>query len=146
MKNKIKLNNFILWCKGWHQPVNEDDVLNDSRKILTLDGYLSCNNPINISLNYIDALVKDGTIQPIRLMLWNEEIVKYMYIYNFNYNEALLYRIRNFFAFECSELPLNPPIYSRKLYKLGFVAPKYFGNSYKLANYKINKFFNKHYE
>ena len=56
MKNKIRLNNFILWCKGWYQSINRDDVLNDARKILTLDGYLSCNNPINISLNYIDTL------------------------------------------------------------------------------------------
>ena len=39
-------------------------------------------------------------------------------------------------------IKLNPPVYSRKLYKMGFVAPKYFGNSYKMANYKANKFFN----
>lgn len=64
----------------------------------------------------------------------------------FNYNEALLYRIRNFFAFECNKLPLNPPIYSRKIYKLGFIAPTNFGNSYKLANYKANKFFNKKWD
>ena len=64
-------------------------------------------------------------------------------MYNVNYNEALLYKVRNFFAFECNKLPLTPPVYSRKLYKLGFVAPTHFGNSYKLANYKANKFFNK---
>ena len=34
------------------------------------------------------------------------------------------------------------PKYSRKLYKLGFIAPTYFGNSYKMANYKVNKIFN----
>jgi hypothetical protein len=142
--NNIRLNHFRLWCKNWYQPIDSGmDIITEARKILTLDGYLSCNNPIAISLNYIDDLVKDGIIQPIRLLVWNEEIVRYMSVYDFNYNEALLYRIRNFFAFECYKLPLNPPIYSRKIYKLGFVAPTNFGNSYKLANYKTNKFFNK---
>lgn len=144
MEKKIRLNNFILWCKGWYQPIdNRVDIITEARKILTLDEYLSCNNPIAISLNYIDDLVKDGIIQPIRLLAWNEEIVRYMSMYNFKYNEALLYKIKNFFAFECDKLPLNPPIYSRKIYKLGFIAPTHFGNSYKLANYKANKFFNK---
>lgn len=142
--DKVRLNHFILWCKNWYEPIdNRVDIITQARKILTLDEYLSCNNPIAISLNYIDYLVKDGIIQPIKLMTWNEEIVKYMSMYNFNYNEALLYRIRNFFAFECDKLPLNPPIYSRKIYKLGFIAPTHFGNSYKLSNYKANKFFNK---
>ena len=142
--DKVRLNHFILWCKNWYEPIdNRVDIITQARKILTLDGYISCNNPIAISLNYIDDLVKDGIIQPIKLMIWNAEIVKYMSIYNFNYNEALLYRIRNFFSFECDKLPLNPPIYSRKIYKLGFIAPTHFGNSYKLSNYKANKFFNK---
>jgi hypothetical protein len=142
--DKVRLNHFRLWCKNWYQSIDSRvDIITEARKILTLDGYLSCNNPIAITLNYIDDLVKDGIIQPIRLIKWNEEIVRYMSMYDFNYNEALLYRIRNFFAFECNKLPLNPPIYSRKIYKLGFIAPTNFGNSYKLANYKTNKFFNK---
>ena len=141
---KIRLNHFVLWCKHWYQPVdNKTDTIAQAQKILILDDYLYCNNPIAISLNYIDDLVNAGIIQPISLMMWNQEIVKYMSMYNFNYNEALLYRIRNFFAFECSKLPLNPPIYSRKVRKLGFIAPTHFGNSYKLANYKANKFFKK---
>lgn len=142
--DKVRLNNFILWCKNWYQSTdNTMDIITEARKILTLDGYLSCNNPIFIALRYIDELVNKGIIEPISLSVWNEEIVKYMVIYHVNYNEALLYRIRNFFAFECVKLPLIPPIYSRKLYKIGFIAPTYFGNSYKLANYKANKFFNK---
>lgn len=141
--DKVRLNNFVLWCKTWYQSIDDRvDIITQARKILTLDGYLSCNNPIAISLNYIDDLVKDGIIKPIKLMRWNEEIVMYMSMYNINYNEALLYRIRNFFAFECGKLPLDPPIYSRKIYKLGFIAPKQLGGSYKLANYKANKFFN----
>ncbi len=137
---KIRLNNFILWCKGWYQPIKTDmDFVAQAQKALVLDGYLPCNNPISIALIFIDELVAKVLTEPIRLSVWNEEIVKYMSMYNVNYNEALLYRIRNFFAFECDKLPLIPPIYSRKLYKLGFVAPSYFGNSYKMQNYKVNK-------
>lgn len=145
--DKVRLNHFILWCKNWYQPTdNRTDIIAQAQKILTLDEYLSCNNPISISLNYIDDLVNDGVIKPIRLMMWNEEIVKYMSMYNMNYHEALLYRIRNFFAFECDKLPLTQPFYSRKVYRLGFIPPTHFGNSYKLANHKVNEFFkNKQY-
>lgn len=141
--DKVKLNNFILWCKNWYQPIDSRmNIVTQAQKILTLDGYLSCNNPIYITLNYIDELVDKEIIKPVRLYAWNEEISKYMSIYDFGYNEALLYRIRNFFAFECQKFMLNQPYYSRKLYKLGFISPKYLGNSYKLANYRANKFFN----
>ena len=142
--DKVRLNNFILWCKNWYQPIdNRMNIIMQAQKILTLDNYLSCNNPIYISLNYIDDLVNDEVIKPIRLAMWNEEIIKYMSIYNVNYNEALLYRIRNFFALECPNLTLIQPSYTRKVYKLGFIPPAHFGNSYKLANYKVNKLFNK---
>ena len=87
--DKVRLNHFILWCKNWYQPINNKmDIIAEAREILTLDGYLSCNNPISIALNYIDDLVKDGTIPPIGLMMWNEEIVKTMTIYNINYQFA----------------------------------------------------------
>ena len=86
--DKIRLNNFILWCKNWYQPIdNKMNVIIQAQKILTFDGYMSCNNPILIALNYIDELVEKGIIKPIRLQVWNEEIVKYMSIYNVNYNE-----------------------------------------------------------
>lgn len=141
--DKVKLNNFILWCKNWYQPIDSRmNIVTQAQKILTIDGYLSCNNPIYITLNYIDELVYKEIIKPVRLCAWNEEISKYMSIYDLGYNEALLYRIRNFFAFECPKFMLNQPYYSRKLYKLGFISPKYLGNSYKLANYRANKFFN----
>ena len=73
-----------MWCKNWYEPVdNRMDIIAQAQKILTLDEYLSCNNPIAISLNYyIDDLVNDGVIKPIRLTMWNEEIVKYMSMYN----------------------------------------------------------------
>jgi hypothetical protein len=143
--DKVRLNNFILWCKNWYQPIdNRVNIIAQAQKILTLDGYLSSNSPIYIALYYIDELVDKGVIKPVKLYVWHGELVKYMSIYDFNYNEALLHRIKNFFAFECNKLPLTPPVYSREVYKLGFVGPSHMGNSYKMLNYKANKFFNKH--
>ena len=142
--DKVRLNNFILWCKNWYQPIdNRMDMIAEAQKILTLDGYLSCNNPISIALGYINELVDAGVIKRIRLQDWNADMIRHMTMFHVNYNEALLYRIRNFFAFECSKLSLTPPIYSRKIFKMGFVAPRCFGNSYTLANYKVKQYFNK---
>lgn len=144
--DKTRLNNFILWCKNWYDPIdNRTNLIAQAQAILTLDDYLSCNNPISIALTFIDELVDNDVIEPIRLQVWNEEVVKYMSMCNMNYNEALLYRIRNFFAFECVRLPLTPPIYSRSVFKLGFVGPSHMGNSYKMLNYKANKFFKDNY-
>ena len=144
--DKARLNHFILWCKGWYLPFNDKrNILEEAQKILTLDGYLKCNNPISIVLNYIDELVEKGEIKPIRLDVWNQEIVKSMNWHKFDYQTSLIYRLRNFFAFEVDSklFKLTPPVYSRELFKLGFVAPKHFGNSYKLANYKAKKYFKK---
>lgn len=144
--DKTRLNNFILWCKGWYQPIdNSMDIITEAQKILTLDGYLSYNNPISIALIFIDELVDKGVLKPIRLQVWNEDIIRCMSMFNINYNEALLFSIRSFFAFECFKLPLTPPVYSRKIYKLGFVGPSHMGNSYKMLNYKANKFFKDNY-
>lgn len=141
--DKVRLNNFILWCKNWYQPIdNKMDIITQAKKILTLDGYLSCNNPISIALIFIDELVEKEIIKPISLFVWNEEINKYKLVYECDYQSALMYRIRNFFAFECNKLYLTPPVYSRKVYKLGFIGPHYMGNSYKILNYKARKIFN----
>ena len=141
--DKIRLNNFILWCKNWYRPIDKEmDIIAQAKKILSLDGYTSINNPIYIVLIFIDELVEKGIIKPIRLQVWNENIIVGMSIYNLTYDKSLLYIIKNFFAFECDKLPLTPPVYSRKIYKLGFVGPHYMGNSYKMLNYKAKKIFN----
>lgn len=139
---KVKLNYFILWCKNWYQPIDKKiNIFTQAQKMLYLDGYIICNNPCSIPLNYIDNLINDKIIPPVSLMVWNKEITKYMHLYEISYHEALIHRIKDFFAYECDKLPLVPPTYSREIYKLGFAAPKWFGNSYKLANYKVKKLF-----
>lgn len=140
---KDRLNNFILWCKGWYVSTKDMDMITQARKVLQLDDYLACNNPISIALIYIDELVEKRVIDPINLYMWNSEITKFMNLYGMNYNEAVLFQIKTYFGFFIKELHLNPPIYSRKVYKLGFKAPSQFGNSYTLANYKVKKYFNK---
>ena len=145
--DKVRLNNFILWCKGWYQPIKTDmDFIVQAQKSLVLDGYMPCN-PISISLNFIDELVEKNIISPIRLNIWNQEIYRYMYLYGLDYNNAIMFKIKNFFAFEIERntYSLNPPVYNRTTYKLGFIGPKHMGNSYKMLTYKANKFFNKNY-
>lgn len=141
--DKVRLNNFILWCKNWYQPIDKKmSVIKQAKKILVLDGYSFRNNPIPIALLFIDELVQKGIIRPIRLQVWNEDITRSMTTFNVSYKEALLYRIKTFFAIECDILPLKPPVYSREVYKLGFVGPRYMGSSYKMLNYKARKIFN----
>ena len=140
--DKVRLNNFILWCKGWYQPIdNKMNIITQAQKILTLDEYSFRNNPIPIALLFIDELVQNGIIRPIRLQVWNEDIIRNMATFNISYKEALFYRIKTFFAVECDSLPLTPPVYSREVFKLGFVGPRYMGSSYKMLNRKASKIF-----
>ena len=141
--DKVRLNNFILWCKNWYQPINKKtNVIRQARNILVLDGYMPNNVPIPIVLLFIDELVEKGIIKPISLFVWNDEINKYKFAYECDYQSALMYRIKNFLAFEFNKSQLMPPVYSREVYKLGFVGPRYMGSSYKMLNHKARKIFN----
>ena len=138
------LNHFILWCKGWYEPSRSMSDIEQARIALILDDYLCPKNDnavISILLNNLDELIKAGIFR-INLALFYSEIQKYQDLYNMSYNESILQFIRSKFAFDLPRKVYNiePPIYNRELFKKGFVAPKYFGNSYKLANYKAKKF------
>ena len=137
-----RLNNFILWCKNWYVSINNEDIITQAKKILQLDGYLSINNPISIALNYIDELVEKGIIPPIKMQVWNEGITENMHYYNLSYDASLLYQIKHYFMFISNDkITISPPNYSKKTYKLGFIAPKEFGNSYTMNNFKAKKYF-----
>lgn len=148
---KVRLNNFILWCKGWYESVNDEmDILDQALIALKLDGYefATKNHVLGILLNCIDEMIDekiiDSRINALRISRLHQSISENMHFYELNYNEALAFTVMSLFKYELTKdnIKLNPPVYSRKLYKMGFVAPKHFGNSYKMANYKANKFFN----
>lgn len=151
MVENSRLNNFILWCKGWYESIDSNvDIFDEAVIALKLDDYVLCsrNNVIGIVTNYIDELIDknafDGHPYYLRLNVWNQNVFHNMHLYNVGYEEAVLITLKHFFMFHIDKniIKLNPPTYSRKLYKMGFIAPKHFGNSYKLQNYKIKKLFN----
>ena len=150
---KSRLNNFILWCKNWYVSVNNEDMETQVLKILKLDGYeFAKSNDINpILLNFIDDLMRNNVIKNhnfVRLSNWNSRINHYMHFYKCEYKIAVLYTIREFFAWEIkrSDIELIPPTYNRRLFKMGFIAPKNMGNSYKMATHKAQAYFNKKFD
>ena len=159
--NINRLNNFILWTKGWYRHpryTKKEDIIKNSKRtdfddvkmILKLDGYDVKKNSdvLKILLNYIDDLNDMGItsgMSELRMFVWNSNIEKYMNWTRGDYERSLLSVIREFFAYSITKehIKLNPPIYSRKLYKMGFVAPTHLGNSYKMCNSKVKRIFNK---
>lgn len=148
-RENVRLNNFILWCKNWYQPINKDmPIFEQAKAALYLDDYIfikTNNDVLNVVMTFIDDLVDAKLIQPFRMQIFYNDVKSNKHWYKLTDDESLLWTIRNYFAYnvERKDLKLNPPIYSRKVYKLGFVGPSHMGNSYKMLNYKTNKFFSK---
>lgn len=146
----VRLNHFILWCKGWYEAINEDEgIFESALRALKLDGYICANtsNVNGIALNFIDDMIDRGVVNGhtngLRMLNWNNTILDYMHLFEVDYNTALLYTIKNFFAHTITKehIKLQPPSYSRKLFKMGFVAPSILGNSYKMQNHKTQRYF-----
>lgn len=93
-KTTVRLNHFILWCKGWyeHAPITTSSYIefkkkykertdfDDVKRILKLDGYeyIRTNSDVLcILLNYIDELIDKGVlsgISELRMLNWNQNI------------------------------------------------------------------------
>jgi hypothetical protein len=144
----LRLNNFILWCKGWYWPVKyELPIFEQAKKALYLDGYEFItheNNVLEIITSFVDDLVESKTIKPIKTQIIFQKINYYKYYYKSTDNEALLWFFHDYFAYELTskELKLNPPTYNRRLFKLGFRGSSNIGDSYKMLNCKAKKYFN----
>ena len=139
-----RINHFILMCKGWYIPNKHfDSVLDIGLSALKLDGYefATKQDVIPLVLNVLDDLICAKVID-FRITLWNQMLSKYMYQYNFDYESAVLMSIKEIFAYGLKNCKLTPPIYSRKLFKMGLVAPKYFGTTYKMQNEYVKNNFN----
>lgn len=147
-KNKVRLNHFILWCKGWYNPVNKNEyIFKTIKNVLKLDGYEFVKSKwdcMSIIVNFLDDFIHENpNFTEIRMYRFHTEISKYMNTYKYSYEESLLYVIRNFFAFSVTSkhIDLTPPVYSRKMYKMGLVAPDVIKGTYKQENKEVGKFF-----
>ena len=85
MEKARRLNNFILWCKNWYNPINrEEDIFVTVKKVLTLDDYFYMKDNHDVILvinNVIDYLLhKNPKIfnnQQLSLSVLFNDIVKY---------------------------------------------------------------------
>lgn len=100
-----------------------------------------------IILGFMDDMSRSKIVgeNPFSLQRFYHDVQSNKHWYKMSSDEALLCAIRNYFAFSIGskDVKLNPPVYNRKVYKLGFVGPQHMGNSYKMLNHKANNFFNK---
>lgn len=163
-KTSCRLNHFVLWCNGWYEPVGTRDVVRyeDLKKfperddfenlaqILKLDGYMFVRNKqdvLSIVLGFMDELIEQvpsvRKFSALRMTVWHGAIQEYMRWTKGDFERSLLLVVRDFFKYGISSenIRLTPPVYSRKLYKMGFVCPSHFGNSYKMCNHKARKYF-----
>lgn len=150
-RENLRLNNFILWCKNWYDPIDKNmNVFDQVKAALYLDGYQfiqTRHDVMNIILGFMDDLSDSKILgdHPFRLQRFYQDVQSNKHWYQMPSDEAFLWAIRNYFAFSIGskDVKLNPPVYNRKVYKLGFVGPRHMGNSYKMLNHKANNFFNK---
>ena len=149
-RENLRLNHFILWCKNWYDPIDKNmNVFDQVKAALYLDGYHFIQNRhdvMNIILGFMDDLTESKILgdRPFSLQRFYQDTQSNKHWYQMPPDEAFLWAIRNYFAFSIGskDVTLNPPVYNRKVYKLGFIGPRHMGNSYKMLNHKANKFFN----
>lgn len=141
MKNCERLNHFILWCKHWYEPLDKnEDLFTTAKRVLYLDDYCQVQNNsdvLNIALGYIDDMVECGKFNrnnSLRMLVWHQDIQKNRHYFNMSYEEALLLNIRNFLAFDAEKLNLTPPVYSKRVRKLGLTMTNKPGMTYKEMN------------
>ena len=146
-----RLNNFILWCKGWYNPTYDEMNEFDMAKLaLELDEYICCRSNadvLTIVTNFIDEF-NEYRISTNKAHLTHRLLLDGMYRYmryGFSYDESILLTYRDFLAFDCTnkDIALQPPVYSKKLRKKGFVHENKIGLTYKQANNYAKKFFQK---
>lgn len=142
----IKLNHFILWCKGWYIPVKDDeDRFETLRKVLYLDGYHFITNKydvMSVVLNFFDEFLSknDMTLTIYRLYCDVARDIRY---YDYDFEEALILAIKSYLCYNVTSdvFIIEKPVYSRKLYRFGLKSPSHFGNTYKHQNLETEKSF-----
>lgn len=147
-KEVFPISNFVLYSKGWYQPVNKgEDEFAFIKKILALDDYPFLTNEQDVVLfllskvddynEYINRVKFNGRI--LRLNIFESETNRYMITFGYNRQMAQIAAIKSFFL-GIADIKLQKPIFNRKLYKKGIK----FGNWKPGMTYKeMNKFVEK---
>ena len=146
-KFKVRLNNFILYSKGWYEPVNKNiSKLDFYKKILKLDGYdliKSYNDVISVILIQFDEynkfLINNNKNGYSFFQIFNN-VKERMSICGISYEEAIISVIMSYFMeMSSDEIELKCPFYDRKLFKNGISFSMFFwkrkvGITYKEQN------------
>ena len=115
--NTCRLNHFVLWCKGWYEPVGTRDVARyeDLKKfperddfenliqILKLDGYLFVRNKqdvLSIVLSFMDELMEQNPsvrkLGALRMTVWHGAIQEKMEWTKGDFERSLLLVVKDF--------------------------------------------------
>lgn len=139
LKETFPLNHFVLYCKGWYQPVKDEKMFETVSKVLELDGYefaKTSNDIMCIILSEIDRyntwLVQNG-LKDLKLFDLYNGVNKTLNWYNHanTFEEAILYKIIQFIQDKgIGEIVLKRPIYSKKLRKKGLRFSQLFRKDY----------------
>lgn len=143
-KETFPLNHFALFCKGWYQPTNEkEDLFDFLRKLMYLDGYEFAKTKediISIILarysEYNEWLRKNGKSHQ-DIYRFNNNILELQRLRKLSYEEAIIRTIQSLIMNkDNSVIRLNPPHFSRKLYKAGIMFHQLFRHDYHGMTYK----------
>lgn len=133
-KSYFCLNNFVLWTKGWYK-LKENNNIDDRtklfetlKKVLALDGFHFINSEEDIvhilsnNIGYYNKWAQANNQKTLEVDSFMSEVFANIKIYDVSYFEAMIYCIRQFFAWY-SKINLHAPIYNSKITKFGLVSP-----------------------
>lgn len=137
-KEIFPLNHFVLWCKGWYRPTNENATLEKTLQIVfELDGYSfakSMNDFLNIVLTEFEPYYNwlrghNGKYCTIQMLCKNAiyyERHNEIRGYSVTFAECMFYAIVDFFRYiDNKEIRLEKPIYNRDLRKKAYAFVKH---------------------
>lgn len=144
-----KLNNFVLWCKGWYTPIDKEmNIWDQLRLMLILDGYgfiKSRKDILAICLSYFSEYCDkmreiNHFVLCSRIDYFLSEVGKNKHFYSLDDETAIIYTLKH--AFYCdNKLDLIGPVIYNKSFQ--FVPSCYTpGMTYK----EMNKIAKKHFK
>ena len=143
-KYTFRLNNFVLYSKGWYRSVeSEIDAFQMYKRILELDDhpYITCmNDVIQILMTEFTSFndfCKENKLFNYNMLTFFNRVNDLMTFYKLDFQTAMVEVIRSFFRdAEGKYINLKPPHYNRKLYKKGIMFSSLFSFKKKGQTYK----------